>query len=311
MSQTEIVKTRAPARLGLWGPETAFPTHEKFLSDIRSGGISAMELVARDLKSQGLYLARALSFAGVEYELLEHELTNEQIKIYDHYADGWAIIHQNLGDALEATRIVDEDSGDTLNRNAKAAALSIFEGTKQRFFAQLLLSMKLPSLIPAMEAALNDDNSVVVQLVSTAEAMLDRRLADLSDEEREALDIDLSPREYVIDYLANSFPVRLMQVFTDEEGNLRSEAMSDEHGNPVLCSRAIAARDALIEQLCALPPIATALDAIIEHFGTEAVAEVTGRTRRLVLGRDGQQRLERRSPSANVASASPTVAASA
>ncbi len=117
------------------------------------------------------------------------------------------------------------------------------------------------------------------------------------------LDINCDCKEYVIDYLAKSFPVRLMQVFTDEEGNLRSEAMSDDQGNPILCSRAVAARDALIEQLCALPPIATALDAIIEHFGTEAVAEVTGRTRRLVLGRDGQQRLERRSASANVAEA--------
>ena len=244
-----------------------------------------------------------LSFAGVEYEILEHCLTEAQVRIYDAYADAWAIIHRNLEAALEATRVVDEDSGDTLNRNAKAAALSIFEGTKQRFFAQLLLSMKLPSLIPAMNAALGEEYSVVVQLVSTAEAMLDRRLADLTVEEREALDIDLSPREYVIDYLAKSFPVRLMQVFADEDGNLRSEAMSDEEGNPVFCPRAIAARDALIEQLCALPPIATALDAIIEHFGTEAVAEVTGRTRRLVLGRDGQQRLERRSPSANVAEA--------
>src|SRR3546814_15219781 len=71
-------------------------------------------------------------------------------------------------------------------------------------------------------------------------------------------------------------------VFADEDGNLRSEAMSDEQGNPVFCPRAIAARDALTEQLCALPPIATALNAIIEHFGTEEVAEVTGRTRRLV-----------------------------
>src|SRR5690606_25481844 len=115
--------------------------------------------------------------------------------------------------------------------------------------------------MPAMEAALEGDNSVVVQLVSTAEAMLDRRLADLTDEERETLAIDLSPREYVIDYLAKGFPVRMMQVFTDEEGNLRSEAMSDADGNPVLCPRALAARDALIEQLCALPPIATALDA--------------------------------------------------
>jgi len=300
---SDIANLGYTARLGLWGSETAFPTHEAFMTEIRAGGVAAMELVARDLKAQGLYLARALSFAGVEYEILEHKLTEVQVRIYDAYAEAWAIIHRNLEAALEATRVIDEDSGDTLNRNAKAAALSIFEGTKQRFFAQLLLSMKLPSLIPAMEQALGEDHSVVVQLVSTAEAMLDRRLADLSDEEREALDIDLSPREYVIDYLTKSFPVRLMQVFADEDGNLRSEAMSDDEGNPVFCQRAIAARGALIEQLCALPPIATALDAIIEHFGTEAVAEVTGRTRRLVSGRDGQQRLERRSPSANVAEA--------
>ena len=194
---SDIANLGYTSRLGLWGPETAFPTHEAFMTEIRAGGVAAMELVARDLKAQGLYLARALSFAGVEYEILEHSLTEAQVRIYDAYAEAWAIIHRNLEAALEATRVVDEDSGDTLNRNAKAAALSIFEGTKQRFFAQLLLSMKLPSLIPAMEAALGEQHSVVVQLVSTAEAMLDRRLADLTDEEREALDIDLSPREYI------------------------------------------------------------------------------------------------------------------
>lgn len=59
---------------------------EAFVADIRDG-IAAMELVARDLKSLGLYTARALSFAGVEYEILEHCLTADQIKIYDAYAD--------------------------------------------------------------------------------------------------------------------------------------------------------------------------------------------------------------------------------
>ncbi|WP_156842499.1 strawberry notch-like NTP hydrolase domain-containing protein [Novosphingobium aquimarinum] len=184
-------------RLGLWGPETAFANREAFVADIRDGGIAAMELVARDLKSLGLYTARALSFAGVEYEILEHCLTEDQIAVYDAYADAWAIIHANLREALEATRIVDTETGGTLNSGAKSAALSIFEGTKQRFFAQLLLSMKLPSLLPAVDTAIADGHAVVVQLVSTAEAMLDRRLADLSDEEREALEIDLSPREYV------------------------------------------------------------------------------------------------------------------
>src|SRR3546814_19498762 len=98
-----------------------------FMTEIRAGGVAAMELVARDLKAQGLYLARALSFAGVEYEILEQKLTEAQVRIYDAYADAWAIIHRNLEAALEATRVVDEDSGDPLNRNAQAAALSTSE----------------------------------------------------------------------------------------------------------------------------------------------------------------------------------------
>ena len=270
-------------RLGLWGPQTAFADRTQFVSAIRDGGIAAMELVARDLKALGIYAARALSFAGVEYDVLEHSLAPEQIAIYDAYADAWAIIHGHLEQALEATRVIDSATGATLNANARSAALSRFESVKQRFFGQLLLSMKLPSLIPAIEADLGAGHAVVVQLVSTAEAMLDRRLAELAPDEREALEIDLSPREYVIDYLAAAFPTRQMRLFTDAEGNRRSEPMSDEAGAPVHCSAAVAARDALIEQLCALPPIATALDALLERFGTDQVAEVTGRTRRLVV----------------------------
>ena len=287
-------------RLGLWGPDTAFADRTQFVSAIREGGIAAMELVARDLKALGLYAARALSFAGVEYDVLEHELTAEQIAIYDAYADAWAIIHANLESALEDTRVVDSATGATLNANAKSAALSRFEGTKQRFFGQLLLSMKLPSLVPAVEADVAAGNAVVIQLVSTAEAMLDRRLASLSPEEREALEIDLSPREYVIDYLVAAFPTRQMRVFTDTEGNARSEPMSDDEGRPVHCQAALRARDDLIEQLCALPPIGTALDTLIERFGKESLAEVTGRTRRLIVAPDGRQKIENRTARSNL-----------
>ncbi|NUQ18301.1 MAG: methylase, partial [Sphingomonas sp.] len=287
-------------RLGLWGPETAFADRSAFVAAIRDGGIAAMELVARDLKALGLYTARALSFVGVEYDVLEHELTPGQTAIYNAYADAWAIIHANLSAALEATRVVDAATGATLNANAKSAALSRFEGCKQRFFGQLLLSMKLPSLVPAIEADVAAGQAVVVQLVSTAEAMLDRRLAQLSAAEREALEIDLSPREYVIDYLTAAFPTRQMRVFTDTEGNTRSEPMSDGEGRPVHSQEALRARDELIEQLCALPPIGTALDTLIERFGTEAVAEVTGRTRRLVVNADGRQKIENRTARSNL-----------
>ena len=184
-------------RLGLWGPGTAFANREQFISEIRDGGIAAMELVARDLKASGLYLARALSFAGIEYDILRHDLSLDQIAIYDTYCEAWTIIHQNLESALELTGVVDGLENRTLNSGAKAAARSRFEGTKQRFFAQVLLSLKLPSIFPAIDEHLAQHESVVVQLISTAESILKRRLNELDPEEREALDLDLSPREAI------------------------------------------------------------------------------------------------------------------
>ena len=61
----------------------------------------------------------------------------------------------------------------------------------------MLLSLKLPSIYPAIDEHLANDESVVVQLVSTAESILNRRLNELDPDEREALELDLSPREAI------------------------------------------------------------------------------------------------------------------
>ena len=175
------------SRLGLWGQGSAFDTREAFMTAIGSGGIAAMEIVARDLKALGLYTARALTFCGVEYDPLEHKLTRDQIAVYDAYADAWALIHQNLDTVLEATNIVDGMNGRALNAQAKGSALSRFESAKQRFFGQLLIAMKLPTVIGAIEADVAEGRHAIVQLVTTAEAMLDRRLASLSADERAQL----------------------------------------------------------------------------------------------------------------------------
>src|SRR3546814_15202512 len=98
---------------------------------MRDDCICAMEIVARVLKSMGLYTALALSFAGVEYDQLEHQLTPDQLDIYDAYSDAWAIIHQNLDEVLMASNIVDRMSGQTMNAQAKGSALSRFESAKQ------------------------------------------------------------------------------------------------------------------------------------------------------------------------------------
>ncbi|MFZ5700787.1 MAG: strawberry notch-like NTP hydrolase domain-containing protein [Pseudomonadota bacterium] len=286
------------ARLGLWGPGTAFRDRAAFMAAMDSGGIAAMEIVARDLKAMGLYTARALSFAGVEYEALEHRLTPDQIAIYDAYSDAWSIIHRHLDDALKAANIVDRMSGDTLNAQAKGSALSKFESSKQRFFSQTLVAMKMPSLIRSVEHELASGHVAVIQLVTTAAAVLDRRLAELSAQERAHLNIDISPKDALIDYLKNAFPTRQMRAFKASDGTMRSELMVGDDGEPIHCQEALAARDDLIERLCDMPPIPAALDALIAHFGTEQVGEVTGRSRRLVLDAAGRQKLEPRSPGA-------------
>ena len=285
-------------RLGLWGGEDfPFATRAEFVAAIEDGGVAAMEVLARDLRALGLYTARSLSYDGVEYELLEHPLTDDQRRIYDAYAGAFAIIHNHLDAAMEAANITGSEG--TLNRQAKSAARSAFESAKQRFFGHLLTSMKTPTLIRSIDQDLAEGHAAVIQIVSTGEALMERRLAEIPTEEWNDVRVDITPREYVLDYLAHSFPVQLYEPFTDSEGNLSSRPVFRD-GQPVESREAVARRDDLIERLASLPPVPGALDQIVQRFGTDMVAEVTGRSRRVVCKGD-RLAVETRAASANLA----------
>jgi hypothetical protein len=270
-------------RLGLWGGDDfPFATRGEFVQAIEAGGVAAMEVLARDLKSLGLYTSRSLSYEGVEYELVEHTLSAEQIRIYDAYAGAFQVIHNNLDAAMRAANVTGESG--TLNAPAKSAARSAFEAAKQRFFSHLITSMKTPTLIRAIERDLKAGHAAVVQIVSTGEALMERRLADIPTEEWGDVKVDITPREYVLDYLFHSFPTQLFEPFTDSEGNLSSRPVFRD-GQPVQCLEAVRRRDRMIEQLAALPAVQGALDQIIQRFGADQVAEITGRSRRIVRKR--------------------------
>ncbi len=282
---SEVESLAYAERLGLWGSsDFPFPTRSEFIAAIEDGGVAAMEVLARDLKAMGLYASRSLSFEGVEYEILEHELTEEQIRIYDSYAEAFQVIHNHLDAAMEASGITGKTG--TLNKNAKAAARSAFESSKQRFFNHLLTSMKTPALLKGTANDLEDGHAPIVQLVSTGAALTERRLAQIPTEEWGDLQVDVTPREYVIDYLMHSFPVQLFEEFSDAAGNLSSRPVHDANGNPIICREAERRRDELVETLGSLPAIPTALDQIVQHFGTGKVAEITGRSRRIVRRED-------------------------
>ncbi|WP_293681953.1 strawberry notch family protein, partial [uncultured Phenylobacterium sp.] len=285
-------------RLGLWcGEDFPFATRAEFVAAIEAGGVAAMEVLARDLRALGLYTARSLSYDGVEYELVEHTLTDEQRRIYDAYAGAFSIIHNNLDAAMRAANITSETA--TLNARAKSAARSAFESTKQRFFGHLLTSMKTPTLIRSIQRDLDDGHAAVVQIVSTGEALMERRLAEVPTEEWNDVRVDITPREYVLSYLQHSFPVQLYEPFTDAEGNLSSRPVTRD-GQPVESREAVARRDRLIEKLASLPPVPGALDQIVQRFGTDMVAEVTGRARRIIRKGD-RLMVENRPGSANLA----------
>ena len=283
---TTITGLAYATRLGLWAAGiTPFATRKSFVEAMTAGGVAALEVVARDLKALGFYQARALAYDGVEIDLIEHTLTDVQRGIYNEYADAFSIIHENIKAACEVTGII--DGGKALNASARAAAHSAFESTKQRFFNHLLTGMKVPTLIRHMERDVENRMAPVVQLVSTGEALMERRILRIPPSEWSDLSIDLTPREYVIEYLMHAFPTQLQKRSRDEEGKEISVPVFDDDGRPVACQEACQARDMLVEHLASLPPVQSALDQLLHHFGDEKIAEMTGRSRRVLRTDDG------------------------
>ncbi len=293
---TEPANLAYASRLGLWGgPDAPFTTRADFLDAAESGGIAFMELVARELKAMGLYIARSLSFEGVEYSPLAHPLTPDDVAIWDAWADAFQVIHANLGEALRAIGVVD-DEGKTVSGAAMSALRSAFEGAKLRFFGHLLAGLKAPTLVAAIRRDLGSGRSAVVQIVSTNEAVMNRRLDAIPPEEWSNLQIDLTPKEYVLDYLQGAFPTTLMEAIEGEDDQVVLRPVMKD-GAPVHSQEALRLRDETIAGLASLPAVPGVLDALLDAFGTGAVAEITGRSKRVVL-REGRRVVERRGASA-------------
>jgi hypothetical protein len=283
---TEVSNLSYAERLGLWGPGTAFEGGKgPFISSIEGAGVAAMEMVARDLKAMGLYMARSISYHGVTFERLEHKLSTDQTEIYDELAGGWQTVLANMDSALGVT-------GQAKNGNAVSQARSQFWGTHQRFFSQVMTAMQMPSVIDKLEEDLKAGSSPVIQLTNTNEAQLARILtekqkqAEEDDQEVDLETLDFTPRQGLMDYIQRGFPTQQYEEYTDEEGNVRTRPAKDSEGNPIQNAEAVAMRDQMLDSLASLRVPENPLDMIINHFGTDNVAEVTGRTRRVVKKKD-------------------------
>ena len=275
---TEVQNLVYGQRLGLYGPGTPFKDQSHFVDEIKASGVTAMELVARDMKALGIYTARSLSYAGVAYDAVLHEVTDPQRELYDTLARAWQTVLQNIEEAIEVNNT---------SKNAKAAALSSFWSSHQRFFNLIILTIQFPSVAADVQKHLDEGDAIIIQLTSTNEAQTKRALTQEKgkqlNEEISLEALDISPKSILIEYLNNSFPVTQYEDYEDENGNIKQRVVSDSEGNPVINYDSVQKRDKLIAQIeeeLVIPQ--GPLDSFLQTFGADNVAEVTGRTLRLV-----------------------------
>ncbi len=283
---TQVSNLSFATRLGLWGPGTPFAAVHHFIAQMTAGGLATMELVARDMKQMGAYLARSLSYDGVTYSRVEHELTEVQREIYDRLAQAWQVVLKNMNVALEITK-------GGKDGKAKGAARSAFWGAQQRFFNQIITSMQMPAVLAQMEADIAAGHAVVAQLVNTNEAQANRAMGKLKEEDADLEELDLTPRDQLIGMVEKAFPVQQYEEYVDDEGKKRVRPVVDSKGNPVLNKQAVKMRDKLVDDLRNIRVPEGPLELLVNHFGPDVVAEVTGRGQRVVAGQWSRERGEK------------------
>jgi hypothetical protein len=272
---TDVRNMAYMTRLGLWGPGTSFPDgFEQFMSDIEHRGVGAMEMVSRDMKALGMYISRTISFDGVEYREAVHELTPDQLKMYNKAAKLWQTIAARIEDAIEATNS---------SKWVRQLVLRAFWNANQRFFRQLLMAFKVPTLMKVVDAEVRNTNSIVIGLISTSEARDKEAVAKAAADGRELDDLDFTPRETIQQWIDKVFPINTFIDVPDpaNPGKTIKEMLMDEDGNPVVNKEAKAIQDKLSKLVSDVDLPNSAINQFILKYGPDSIAELTGRVRRL------------------------------
>jgi hypothetical protein len=272
------------SRLHLWGDSTGFASQTQFMKAMQKGGTAALEVVCRELKALGRICARTLSYEGVQYERITHELDETQVEMFNAYTRTWRMIEHGFTAELLAQGAVEQPPDGRLDvKGIPGSPLPKLRGhlqsAKQRFFAQALMSMTWPSTRAYIERELKNDKAVVIQLTHTNEAHLKRAL-EAMEETSSLEDLELSHREFLTRFIHQHYPVGTFRGhWKDKIWQVESVIKPD--GTVIVDPKAEERREQLIASIEELVFPDTILELIHDAFG-ELVAEVTGRKCKLV-----------------------------
>lgn len=130
-------------RMHIWGEGTGFADHTEFVERMRSNGTSVMELLSMQLKLQGKFMSRQMSFEKVDVRFEKVVLDACQRRLYDDCCAHFIEV-PNAG------------------------------GERQAFFQKLITRFKLARVIRLTHEALARGMSVVISVQTTGEAAMHR-----------------------------------------------------------------------------------------------------------------------------------------
>ena len=264
-SATNVASMGNLSRLHLWGANLPFESAWDFASALGRGGVGASEILAMELKSRGLLVARSLSFDGTSFETVACPLSNEQRRTYDAACALWA-------DLLESARRREAQEDIKIGTS--------YWGEHLRFFQQLLVSSKVDAAAERVRAALAAGEAVVIGMQSTGAAATEAAADRLASSGSRATN-DAAPGSAA--------------VLGDGQGQGQGQGPGPEQGQGQgtasaaleIALRAIektadpADQSRLCTRATELGLPAAALPTLIDALGGgSAVAEISGRTKR-------------------------------
>ena len=269
-------------RIGLWGPGAPFNSFEAFMGAMSRGGVGAMEMLSRDLKAMGAYVSRMISYKGptkeltVAYEPLVHNLTQDEKDSYASIADLWSTLLQEFDAAAKNANM-----GKKKGRNFNA-----FYSAQQRFFLQYMMSIQLNDMLEAASKDLEAGKSVVISLYNTNETSTANKVAQAQADGIDIEDIDFTPKEMLVELVEKYFPIQEYQEVQNETGTgVVRVPMTHPDGTPVINRENKATQDRLLDTIGNLRMPANPMDAMVNYFGSNKVAEITGRSKRIEGGK--------------------------
>ncbi len=250
-------------RIGLWGYDGApFATSVEFSEALGEMEISGLEQLARDMRQLGTYVSRVISYRGVKYEPLPVEGGAEAKSAVDAMGDFWARAMEVQVQAARLRQKIEDPGGFAAGLDPQWE-VGDYYARQQRFSLSITMGLKMPTILAAAEKDLADGKQVIISLMNTGDAELQREYARWMAEGQDE-DIDLSPREQLRQLID-----RIAEVAVDK--NTGAEVPIPK------IAELKAGLLAFAEQL-SMPE--NPLDQIINHWGADQVAEITSRTHR-------------------------------